>query len=152
MVSTRSWDKSGEISDKTTREILKATDDEFNDNVRILMRSKQSTPQMTVEPQKQRTVRISKKWTEPTKIRGTTSLKQMEPDMPSSQPKVPSSVFVFGAAHTACCERNNKPLEEDITVCSNEIYSTFQRPKECRNCKQTRKDAASNMDQKPVID
>ena len=60
-VNTRQWDKPGGITDATIGEIQKAIDDEFNDNVRRLMRSKQSEPQMTVEPQKQRTVRISKK-------------------------------------------------------------------------------------------
>ena len=111
--------------------------DEFNDNVRRLMCSKQSEPQMTVEPQKRRTVRISKKWTETTKIRGPTYLKQMEPDEPLSRPRTTSSVFLFGAAHTTCQERNNKPQEEDIPVCSNETYSTFQRPKKHRRCKPT---------------
>ena len=42
--------KSGGITDKTIGEIRKAIDDEFNDNVRRLMRSKQSEPQMTVKP------------------------------------------------------------------------------------------------------
>ena len=101
------------------------------------MCSKQSKPRMTVEPQKRRTVRISKKWTEPTKIRGPIYLKQMGPDKSLSRPRTTSSVFLFGAAHTTCRERNNKPQEEDITVCSNETYSTFQRPKERRRCKQT---------------
>ena len=57
-VSTRQWNKSGDISDKTIREIRKAIDDEFNDNVRILMCSKRPIHGMTAEPQKRRTVRI----------------------------------------------------------------------------------------------
>ena len=39
-VHTRQWNKSGDISDKTIGEIRKAIDDEFDDNVRILMGSK----------------------------------------------------------------------------------------------------------------
>ena len=74
-VSARQLNKSGEISDKTIGEIRKAIDDEFNDNARILMCSKRSIPRMTVEPQKRRTVQISKKWTEPTKIGGPIYLK-----------------------------------------------------------------------------
>ena len=136
-VSTRQWDKSGGITDKVIGEIRKTIDDEFNDNVRRLMRSKQSEPWMTVEPQKRRTVRISKKWTEPAKRRVPTPSKQMEPDEPLSQPRATSSVFVFGTTDTTCREGKNKPQEEDSTVCSNETYSTFQRPKERRRCKPT---------------
>ena len=138
-VHTRQWNASGDISDKTIGEIRKAIDDEFNDNVRILMCSKRPIHRMTAEPQKRRTVRISKKLTEPTKIRGPIYLKQMGPDKPSTRPRTTESVFLFGAAaaHTTCRERNNKPQQEDITVCSNETYSIFQQPKERRRCKQT---------------
>ena len=60
-VSTRQWDKSGGITDKTIREIWKAIDNEFNDNVRRFILSKHSEPQMTVKPKKRRTIRISNK-------------------------------------------------------------------------------------------
>ena len=50
-VSTRQWNKSGDISDKTIGEIRKAIDDVFNDNVRILMCSKRPIHRMTAEPQ-----------------------------------------------------------------------------------------------------
>ena len=103
------------------------------------MGSKRPIHRRTAEPQKRRIVQTSKKWTEPKKIRDPTYHKQMGPDMPSTRPRTTDSVFLFGAAaaHTTCRERNNKPPEEDITVCSNETYSTFQRPKERRRCKQT---------------
>ena len=94
-VSTRKWNKSGDISDKTIGEIRKAIYDEFNNNIRILMCSKRSIPRMTVEPQKRRTVRIPKKWTEPTKIRGSIYPKQMGPDVPSTRPRTTESVFLF---------------------------------------------------------
>ena len=78
-VSTRQWDKSEEISDKTIREIRKAIDDEFNNNVRRFMLSKDSGPLMTVKPQKRRAIRISNKWTKPTEMRLSTPSPQMEP-------------------------------------------------------------------------
>ena len=64
-VHTRQWNKSGDISDKTIGEIRKAIDDEFNDNVRILMCSKRPIHRMTAEPQKRRKVRISRRGLNP---------------------------------------------------------------------------------------
>ena len=84
-VNTRQRDKYGGITNATIREIQKAIDDEFNANVRRLMLSKQLEPRLTVKPQTRRTVRISKKWTEPAETRLPTSLKQMDPEEPLSQ-------------------------------------------------------------------
>ena len=77
-VNIRQWDKSGGRMKATIGEIRKAIDDEFNNNVRRFMLSKPSEPRMTVNPQQKRTVRISKKWTEPAKTRLLIPPKQMD--------------------------------------------------------------------------
>ena len=68
-INSRQWDKSGGIMNTTIGEMRKAIDDEFDDNVRRVVLSKHSETRMTVKPQTRRTVRISKKWTEPAKTR-----------------------------------------------------------------------------------
>ena len=68
-VITRQWGKSDGITNATIGEIRKAIDDEFNNNVRRFMLSKQSEPRIIVKPQKRRAIRISNKWTEPAKTR-----------------------------------------------------------------------------------
>ena len=100
-VNTRQWDKSSGITDKIIGETRKAIDDEFNNNVRRFMLSKHSEPQMTVKPQKRRTIQISNKWTEPVKARLPTPPKQMDSQKTVSRLRVNPSVFLFGTAATA---------------------------------------------------
>ena len=55
-VNTRRLGNFDGMMNATIGEIWKAIDDEFNNNVRRVMPSKHPEPQMTVKPQKRRTV------------------------------------------------------------------------------------------------
>ena len=116
------------VTNTTIGDIRQATDDEFNDNVRRFMVNQYPGPRMTVQPQNQRAIWISNKWTKPTETRSSTPSKQIESQKTISQLRDNSSVFLFRTAAVACHKTNNKqPQNEDITVYSNKIQSTLHQ-------------------------
>ena len=126
----------------TIGEIQKAIEDDFNENVRRARRHKQPQPRVVVQPQtrllqKRRTVRISDKWTKPTKTRLSPPPKQMDPNEAASRLNGDSSMFVFGTAAKIDGREIKHPQEEDTTVCSSDTHTLFRQSKERKRCKPT---------------
>ena len=82
-VNTRHGLDSDGMMNATIGEIQKAIEDDFNENMRRARRRSQPQRRMVVKPQtrlpqKRRTVRISEKWTKPTRTRLSPPSKQMD--------------------------------------------------------------------------
>ena len=94
---------------------------------------------MTRQPQKQRVIQISIKWTNQMKTRAPLPSPQIKPEKTRSPLGDNTTVFLFGTAAMAPHTTNNKqPQDEDTTVCSYETQLLLhQRIMKYNRCKPT---------------
>ena len=131
-VNTRHGLDSDGMMNATIGEIQKAIEDDFNKNMRRARRRSQRQHRMVVKPQtrlpqKRRTVRISEKWTKPTRTRLSPPSKHMDCNGAASRLHEDYSVLKFGTAAKIEQRQIKHPQEEDVTVCSSDTHSFANR-------------------------